>query len=64
MIDVDEKGSEAVAATAIVMAPTAAIGPQTPPVVFRADHPFIYLIRATGNDEILFLGRLVAPTAP
>jgi serpin B len=59
-VDVNEEGTEAAAATAIILAPTAA--PADEPVVFRADHPFIFMIRDNHNGAILFLGRLVSPT--
>jgi serpin B len=32
-----------------------------PAVVFRADHPFIFLIRETNTETILFIGRLMKP---
>ena len=57
-VDVNEEGTEAAAATGIVMRATA-LGP--PPVTFRADHPFVFLIRDNGSGSILFLGRLVQP---
>jgi serpin B len=59
-VDVDEAGTEAAAATAVVMARSAAFQP-TPPVAFRADHPFVFLIRDRTNDSILFLGRVTNP---
>ena len=59
-IEVEEKGTEAAAATAVVMMPRAVRAP-SPPVVFRADHPFFFLIRDTRTGSILFLGRLVRP---
>jgi serpin B len=31
------------------------------PHVFRADHPFLFLIRDTRSDSILFLGRMSNP---
>jgi len=58
-VEVEEKGTEAAAATGVVMARTAVLA--APPVVFRADHPFFFLIRDTRTGSILFLGRLVRP---
>lgn len=61
-VDVNEEGTEAAAATAVAIAPTAApIREPEKPVVFRADHPFIYLIRDNRTGMILFLGRLAEP---
>lgn len=61
-IDVDEAGTEAAAATAIVGVGSAAPDPSTPPT-FRADHPFAFLIRDDRTGSILFLGRMVNPTS-
>ena len=58
-IDVNEEGSEAAAATAIVMVGRAAV-PTRPPV-FRADHPFLFFIRENQTGSILFMGRLLKP---
>jgi serpin B len=58
-VAVDEAGTEAAAATAAVMLPASA---PPPPPVFRADHPFVFLIRAVSSGEVLFLGRLVDPS--
>lgn len=59
-VDVDEKGTEAAAATVVgIRAGSAA--PPKPPAVFRADHPFIYLIRDTQTGQILFAGRMADP---
>ncbi|MCL2648016.1 MAG: serpin family protein [Phycisphaerales bacterium] len=60
-VAVDEEGTEAAAATAVIMAGRAALLPQEPKV-FKADHPFIFLIRHNATGEILFLGRIVNPT--
>jgi serpin B len=60
-IDVNEEGTEAAAATGILMArPTAVMRPR-PPVIFRADHPFLFLIRDNRSGSILFLGRVADP---
>ncbi len=53
-VEVDERGTEAAAATATVFARAAMV--VAPPVVFRADHPFLFLIRDTRSGSILFLG--------
>ncbi len=60
-VDVNETGTEAAAATGIAMAPTA-IRQEPPPIVFNADHPFLFMIRDTKSGSILFLGRVVDPT--
>ena len=66
-LDVDEEGAEAAAATAVAMEVVTSarrLGPPPPPpVIFRADHPFLFLIRDTGTGAILFIGRFVAPAA-
>lgn len=61
-VDVSEEGTEAAAATAVVVAPTAApAGDRDEPVVFRADHPFVFLIRDNRTGAVLFVGRVVNP---
>ena len=60
-VDVNEEGTEAAAATGVVMRAMAARRPQPVPV-FRADHPFLFLIRDTKAGSILFMGRLTNPT--
>jgi serine protease inhibitor len=57
-IAVNEEGTEAAAATAVIMR---AKGVPSPPPVFRADHPFVFLIREKSTGSILFLGRVVNP---
>ncbi len=59
-VDVNERGTEAAAATGVVMELTSAM-PQEPPKEFRADHPFIFLIRHKPTASILFMGRVVNP---
>ena len=60
-IDVNEEGTEAAAATAVVVTRASAVVKPRPTPVFRADHPFVFLIRDTRSDSILFLGRLADP---
>jgi len=56
-VDVNELGTEAAAATALVMVATSATSvPDWP--TFRADHPFIFLIQDDATGSILFIGRL------
>ena len=59
-VEVDERGTEAAAATGVAVGLTSAL-PQEPPV-FRADHPFVFLIRDTRTGLVLFLGRVTDPT--
>jgi serpin B len=58
-VNVDEEGTEAAAATHIMMGAGAA-APEKP-VVFKADHPFIFLIQDNDTGAILFIGRIVNP---
>ncbi|MGD0077523.1 MAG: serpin family protein [Sedimentisphaerales bacterium] len=57
-VDVNEEGTEAAAATGVVMKLTSV---EAPPPVFRADHPFIFLIRDNHTGSILFIGRVANP---
>jgi serpin B len=59
-VDVNEQGTEAAAATAIVM-PTMALGAPIIPV-FNADHPFMFIIQDTETGNILFIGRVSDPS--
>jgi serpin B len=59
-IEVDEKGTEAAAATAVTMVLKSAGPPQTP-VEFRADHPFIFLLLEDTLNLILFAGIVYYP---
>jgi serpin B len=61
-VDVNEKGTEAAAATAVVV--EIASARNTPKrVSFKADHPFLFLIRDDRSGSILFLGRVMNPTS-
>ncbi len=61
-VDVFEKGTEAAAATAIVLRVTSMPIPVQPEVVFHADHPFLFLIRHQATGSILFMGRVMDPS--
>ncbi len=59
-IDVDEKGTEAAAATAVIMRATSEPGE---PVTLRVDRPFLFALRDVPTGTILFLGRVADPSA-
>jgi serpin B len=60
-VDLNEEGTEAAASTAVMMTPAMARMDPHPPAVFRADHPFLFMIRDPDTASILFLGRLTDP---
>jgi serpin B len=61
-IAVDEKGTEAAAATAVaMMAGTALRSPPPPPIEVKVDHPFVYAIQHVPSGVCLFLGRVTDP---
>jgi len=57
-LEVNEEGSEAAAATGVVVGVTS-IAPSPP--IFKADHPFVFFIRDNKSQSILFLGRVLNP---
>ncbi len=57
-VEVNEEGTEAAAATAVVMKEAAMMKK-----LFNADHPFIFIIREKETGNILFLGRVSDPTS-
>jgi serpin B len=57
-VKVDEEGTEAAAVTGVGVSVTSV---PPPPVVFRADRPFLYLIRDRVSGTVIFLGRLASP---
>ena len=62
-VEVNEQGTEAAAATAVVMEAMSAgpsIGPKI--LVFKADHPFIFIIQHNATGNILFMGRVNDPS--
>ena len=58
-VQVNETGMEAAAATVVGIG-TTVVGP--PPPLFRADHPFLFLIRDTQSGSLLFMGRGANPS--
>jgi serpin B len=62
-VKVDEKGTEAAAATAVIMNRAGAAAPTEPPKEFRADHPFLFFLRDAKSNTILFAGRVADPVA-
>ena len=58
-VEVSEKGTEAAAATAVVVREKSAIASQTPNI--SINRPFIFVIRENKNNAILFVGKYVKP---
>jgi serpin B len=62
-VEVNEEGTEAAAATGVIMQARTMRPPVEIPE-FRADRPFVFLIRENETGSILFMGRIANPTAP
>ncbi len=60
-IDVNEEGTEAAAATGVIIGVTSVVW-NPPPVEFRADRPFLFALRDTHSGSLLFLGRVTEPS--
>jgi serpin B len=60
-VDVNEEGTEAAAATGLVVAPLSAVRDPEKPEEFHADHPFLFAIVDNRSQGILFLGRVKDP---
>jgi serpin B len=58
-VDVNEEGTEAAAATGVVARLTSV---HEEPPTFRADHPFLFLVKDNRTGSILFIGRVVEPS--
>jgi serpin B len=59
--EINEQGTEAAAATVMGVKAFLVLEKPAPPPVFRADHPFIFLIRDIRSGSVLFIGRLTDP---
>ncbi|MEX0717438.1 MAG: serpin family protein [Planctomycetaceae bacterium] len=57
-VDVNEEGTEAAAATGVIVGVTSA---PAEPTVFRADRPFVFVIRDNATGSVLFVGRVREP---
>ncbi|RKY32251.1 MAG: serpin family protein, partial [Candidatus Omnitrophota bacterium] len=57
-VKVDEKGTEAAGATGVVIKVT---GVFTKKKIFKADHPFIFIIQEKNTGNILFVGKIFKP---
>ncbi|MDD1712662.1 MAG: serpin family protein, partial [Methanoregulaceae archaeon] len=63
-VDVDEKGTRAAAATVVHMNKEQSGAAEYPePVIFRADHPFLFIIQDKESGNIIFMGRVMNPNA-
>ena len=61
-MDLDEKGTEAAAATAVVMMRAmAAAGPRAEPIEVKVDHPFLFAIQHRASGACVFLGHVADP---
>ncbi|MEM7405220.1 MAG: serpin family protein [Pseudomonadota bacterium] len=60
-VEVDERGTEAAAATGVVMRRATTVRPARDPRQFVADHPFVFLIRDMKSGVIAFMGRIEDP---
>ena len=60
-IEVNEEGTEAAAATGVTMYTTSFRKQKHPTPVFKADHPFIFIIQQNETGNILFMGRVSNP---
>ena len=61
LVEVDEQGTEAAAATGAIAVTSTALPDVTPKKVFRADHPFVFAIRNHRTGEVFFMGRMAKP---
>jgi hypothetical protein len=62
-ISVDETGTVATAATGIGFVELSVVSIPPPPIVFDADHPFLFMIRDDQSGSVLFMGQEMDPTS-
>ena len=60
-VSVDEAGTEAAAATAVIVGVTRAVGVEPDPIEVVVDRPFLLIIRHHATDTVLFVGRVLDP---
>ena len=60
-IEVDEKKTEAAAATAVIMKLTSMPSVPIMPIEFKADHPFVFMIRHNATKALIFMGQIIEP---
>jgi serpin B len=64
LVEVNEEGTEAAAATALVESGATLIATRKRPIpIIRADHPFLFAIRDRKSEAILFMGRVADPSS-
>jgi len=56
-VEVNEEGTEAAASTAVGLS----LAAHREPPIFRADHPFIFIIKDNRSGSVLFMGRVMNP---
>jgi serpin B len=61
-VEVNEEGTEAAAVTGVLMVTLSAVAPPPiPPVTFRVDHPYVFLLKHVPTNTILFIGKVDNP---
>ena len=61
-VEINEEGTEAAAVTGVIMSTlSATMPPPVNPVIFRADHPYVFLIKHVPTNTILFIGKVDNP---
>ncbi len=61
-VEVNEEGTEAAAATAVAMEFSVPGSSSPAPILFKADHPFIFFIEHKETGQILFMGKVENPS--